>query len=87
MGRHGENERSLVSSDIKPWTTGLHFIHPMTTIEVFPGSVQLNNAVAYLWEIVYDICLATGENVSVSPGFEAFGLRLNGKKIMRDEVE
>lgn len=35
------------------------------------------NAVAYLWELCYDLLLATDENVSVSPGFEAFGLRVN----------
>ena len=35
------------------------------------------NAVAYLWELCYDLLLATGENVSASPGFEAFGLRVN----------
>ena len=35
------------------------------------------NAIAYLWELCYDLLLATGENVSVSPGFEAFGLRVN----------
>jgi len=35
------------------------------------------NAIAYLWELCYYLLLATGENVSVSPGFEAFGLRVN----------
>ena len=35
------------------------------------------NAIAYLWELCYDLLLATDENVSVSPGFEAFGLRVN----------
>jgi len=35
------------------------------------------NAISYLWELCYDLLLATGENVSVSPGFEAFGLRVN----------
>ena len=35
------------------------------------------NAIAYLWELCYDLLLATGENISVSPGFEAFGLRVN----------
>ena len=37
------------------------------------------NAVANLWEMCYDLLLATDENVSVSPGFEAFGLRVNKK--------
>ena len=41
--------------------------------------VQLD-AVAYLWELCYDILLANGENVSESPGFEGFGLRVNNKK-------
>jgi len=35
------------------------------------------NVIAYLWEFCYDLLLATDENVSVSPGFEAFGLRVN----------
>ena len=35
------------------------------------------NVVAYLWELCYDLLLASGENVSASPGFEAFGLRVN----------
>ena len=35
------------------------------------------NAISYIWELCYDLLLATGENVSVSPGFEAFGLRVN----------
>ena len=38
--------------------------------------VQLD-AVAYLWEICYDLALAKFENVSVSPGFESLGLRVN----------
>ena len=38
--------------------------------------VQLD-AVAYLWEICYDLALAKFENVSVSPGFESLGLRGN----------
>ena len=45
-------------------------------------SAQLD-AVAYLWELLYDLLLAPGENVSVSPGFEAFGLRYN--RIEREE--
>ena len=39
-------------------------------------SVQLD-AVSYLMELIYDLLLAKGENVSVSPGFESFGLRQN----------
>ena len=35
------------------------------------------NAISYLWELCYDLLLATDEHVSVSPGFEAFGLRVN----------
>ena len=31
------------------------------------------NAIAYLWELCYDLLLAPGGGVSVSPGFEAFG--------------
>ena len=34
-------------------------------------------AVAYLWELVYDLLLASSDNVSLSPGFESLGLRLN----------
>ena len=47
-------------------------------------TVQLD-AVAYLWELCYDLLLANGENVSVSPGFEVFGLRQN--RIRREEEE
>ncbi|KAL7536826.1 LOW QUALITY PROTEIN: hypothetical protein ACHAXR_007426 [Thalassiosira sp. AJA248-18] len=38
------------------------------------------DAVAYLWEICYDLLLAKGENVSKSPGFEVLGLRVNNDK-------
>jgi hypothetical protein len=38
--------------------------------------VQLD-ALAYLWELCYDLLLAEGHNVSVSPGFESLGLRVN----------
>mmetsp|Transcript_9859 Transcript_9859/g.17267 ORF Transcript_9859/g.17267 Transcript_9859/m.17267 type:complete len:268 (+) Transcript_9859:1034-1837(+) len=43
-----------------------------------PRKHQLD-AVAYLWELCYDLSLAKDENVSVSPGFESFGLRVNRK--------
>ena len=33
----------------------------------------------------YDLFLAKGEHISVSPGFEALGLRVNGKKRSRHE--
>lgn len=42
------------------------------------------DAVAYLWEICYDLMLAKNENVSDSPGFEAFGLRVNKKSSIED---
>ena len=35
------------------------------------------DAIAYLWEISYDLLLAKSENVSTSPGFESLGLRVN----------
>jgi hypothetical protein len=35
------------------------------------------DAVAYLWELCYDLLLAERFNVSVSPGFESLGLRVN----------
>ena len=38
------------------------------------------DAIAYLWEICYDLVLAKGENVSTSPGFESLGLRVNSLK-------
>lgn len=41
--------------------------------------VQLD-AVAYLWELRYDLLLAECHNVSVSPGFESLGLRVNRAK-------
>ena len=34
-------------------------------------------AIAYLWEFVYDLLLASGDNVSKEPGFESLGLRWN----------
>ena len=44
------------------------------------------DAVAYLWELAYDLVLAKSENVSTSPGFESLGLRVNNdKKRKRDE--
>ena len=43
------------------------------------------DAVAYLWEICYDLLLAKTDNVSSSPGFESLGLRVNNdKKRKRD---
>ena len=35
------------------------------------------DAVAYLWELCYDLVLASSDNVPQSPGFESFGLRNN----------
>ena len=35
------------------------------------------DAVAYLWELCYDLLLDKSHNVSVSPGFESLGLRVN----------
>ena len=43
------------------------------------------DAVAYLWELCYDLMLATSDNLSDSPGFEALGLRVNGGKRKRDD--
>jgi len=45
------------------------------------------DAVAYLWELSYDILLNSSHNVSISPGFQALGLRLNraGGKRKRSE--
>ena len=37
------------------------------------------SAVAYLWEICYDLMLAHSENISDSPGFEFFGLRMKAR--------
>ena len=35
------------------------------------------DAVAYLWEMCYDLLLDKSHNVSVSPGYESLGLRVN----------
>ena len=44
------------------------------------------NALSYLWEICYDLVLAKCDNVSDSPGFESFGLRVfNDRKRKRGE--
>ena len=45
------------------------------------------DAVAYLWELCYDLSLANGENVSESPGFEGFGLRVNNNSKKRKSRE
>ena len=51
------------------------------------GKIQTHklNAVAYLWEICYDLLLAKGENVYVSLGYESLGLRVNRKRRKRDD--
>lgn len=47
------------------------------------NKVQLD-AVSYLWEICYDLLLAKSHNVSVSPGYESLGMRVNrGKRKSR----
>jgi hypothetical protein len=38
------------------------------------------DAVLYLWEICHDLLFEKISNVSISPGFESLGLRLNEKK-------
>ena len=38
------------------------------------------NAVAYLWELVYELLLSSHDDVSESPGFESLGLRVNKLK-------
>ena len=49
------------------------------------SKLQLD-AVAYLWELCYDLLLGKSDNVSTSPGFEALGLRVNSeRKRKRDE--
>jgi len=45
------------------------------------------DAVSYLWELCYDLLLARSDNISVSPGFESFGLRVNAKKRKLDNDE
>ena len=37
-------------------------------------------AVAYVWEVCYDLAWAKRDNVSESPGYESLGLRVNKKK-------
>ncbi len=44
------------------------------------------DAVLYLWELCYDITLAKSDNVSVSPGFESLGLKVNQKKRNVNEI-
>ena len=48
-----------------------------TTVE----RMQLS-AVAYLWEICYDLMLAHSENISDSPGFEGLGLRMKKRNTL-----
>ena len=40
------------------------------------------DAIAYLWELCYNLALAKSDNVSQSPGFESFGLKINSKGVM-----
>ena len=66
------------------------FIWSKETINELKGKggelkkLQLD-AVAYLWEICYDLLLAKAENVSTSPGFESLGLRVNRKRKRDDQ--
>ena len=41
--------------------------------------------VTYLWELCYDLLLEEADNLSVSPGFESLGLRINRKLKREDE--
>jgi len=41
------------------------------------------NMVAYLWELTFELLLSVDGNVSKSPGYETFGLRVNPKKRQR----
>ncbi len=43
------------------------------------------DAVAYLWEMCYNLLLDKKTNVSIGPGFDAMGPRLNKKKRKRDK--
>ena len=43
------------------------------------------DAVAYLWELCYDLLLARADNVLTSPGFETLGLQMNRKRKREDE--
>ena len=47
--------------------------------------VQLD-AVAYLWELCYDLLLSERCNVSKSPGLESLGLRVNKLKRKAAEI-
>ena len=47
--------------------------------------VQLD-AVAYLWELCYELLLSRSNNVSKSPGFESLGLRVNAHKRKAAEI-
>ncbi len=38
------------------------------------------DTVSHLWEICYDLLLEKNSSVSISPGFELVGLRLNKKE-------
>lgn len=51
----------------------------MTQLRAKGGDLQKLqlDAVVYLWELCYDLLLAERVNVSVSPGFESLGLRVN----------
>ncbi len=44
-------------------------------------------AVAYLWEMYYELMLARSENVSKSPGAESLGLRVNNKNTRKRSRE
>ena len=40
--------------------------------------IQLD-VIAYLWEICYDLLLASADSVFASPGFEALGFKVNSQ--------
>ncbi len=76
-------------TDLKPLCSGSLFVwSKVTTLELEQRSCDLQklqlDAVAYLWEIRYDLALVKYHNVSTSPGFESLGLRVNHLKRKRD---
>ena len=79
-----KNVEPILSSDLLVWSK-----QSMAELKKKKGDLKRHqlDAVAYLWELCYDLLLASNDNVSESPGFEAFGLRLvNDKKRKRSDV-
>ncbi len=54
----------------------ISFLDDRAKLKEIPLKRMQITAVAYLWEMCYDLMLAKSDNISDSPGFEGLGLRV-----------